>query len=249
MLSNITFEKFEGTTITEPMLSAAANLFSQHYGIWGPVAAEKMNGIVKPGTRVRMSSSRLRAQCLPSSNTQTTAHSIYVRAMDGTELAGNVFATRWTNEGRSMCWITQLVVHTKHRNAGIATQLLRQLREGEQDRGFGLLSSHPFAILAALRAFGRGPEEAENCLAMAREHARAIMASAPVEYVRTAKLRGSVFGSGEQNVVCCADTAFWVDHAEPLAALQAVRDKGVVWPFGDLPDACEFLVLVKGFWI
>lgn len=81
---------------------------------------------------------------------------------------------------------------------------------------------------------------------MVREHAQAIMAASPVNYVKTAKPKGSLFEEGDQGgVICCADTHFWVDHAEPLAALAAVRERGVEWPFGDLPEGCEFLVLVK----
>ena len=81
---------------------------------------------------------------------------------------------------------------------------------------------------------------------MAREHAQAIMAASPVNYVKSAKPKGSLFEKGrEDGVVCCADTAFWVDHAEPLAALAAVKERDVQWPFGELPEGCEYLVLVK----
>ncbi|EXJ95907.1 hypothetical protein A1O1_01032 [Capronia coronata CBS 617.96] len=126
-----------------------------------------------------------------------------------------------------------------------ATGLLLKLREGKNDRGFGILSSHPAAILAALRAFGRGIEEVD--LKMAREHARAIMDCSPVGYVKEAVLRGGLFMThGEDNVVCCAYTNFWVDHTEPLEVLQAVKARGIDWPFGDLPEGCEFLVMGKG---
>lgn len=120
-----------------------------------------------------------------------------------------------------------------------------KLREGENDRGFGLLSSHPFAILAALRAFGRGPEEVD--LSIAKTHAIQIMDSSPVEYVRTAKLHGALFEEdAKDGTISCADTEFFVDHTEPLEALAAVREKGISWPFGDLPEGHEFLVMVKG---
>lgn len=79
---------------------------------------------------------------------------------------------------------------------------------------------------------------------MAKEHGAGIMAASPVKYVRDAKLKGSIFGI-DDGTVCCADTNFWVDHAEPLAILAEVKNK-VTWPFGELPEGCEFLVLVKG---
>lgn len=107
-------------------------------------------------------------------------------------------------------------------------QLLLKLREDKNDRGFGLLSSHPAAILATLRAFGREIEEVD--LKMAREHARAIMDSSPVSYIKEAVLRGDLFEThGQDNIVCCAYTNFWVDHSEPLEVLQAVKARGTDW--------------------
>lgn len=41
------------------------------------------------------------------------------------------------------------------------------------------------------------------------------MASCPVNYIRTAELRGSLFDSEvTDGTVSCADTGFFVDHAE-----------------------------------
>ena len=120
------------------------------------------------------------------------------------------------------------------------------MRSGEKDHVFGILSSHPHAILAALRAFGRGIEEVD--LEIAQLHAQGIMNASPVEYVRSARLTSTLFGNGNGGVesgTCCANTDFWVDHAEPLTALQQVKDRGVQWPFGELPEGCECIVLVK----
>jgi hypothetical protein len=45
--------------------------------------------------------------------------------------------------------------------------------------------------------------------------------------------------------VSCANTQFWVDHEKPLDALKMIKKKGIVWPFGELLEGNEFLVLVK----
>ncbi len=42
-------EKFTGDEITEDMLVSAAELFSLNYGVWGPLAAEKMGKFAKQG--------------------------------------------------------------------------------------------------------------------------------------------------------------------------------------------------------
>jgi len=239
-LPPVVFENVAAGDMSEAMLVEAANLFSNSYGVWGPNAEKNIGPFAKQGRRVRMSPDRLRQQVLPAN-----ANNFHARATCGGELAGHVFATRWNYEGREICWITQLCIDPKYRRHRLATGLLLKLREGKNDRGFGILSSHPAAILAALRAFGRGIEEVD--LKMAREHARAIMDCSPVGYVKEAVLRGGLFKThGEDNVVCCAYTNFWVDHTEPLEVLQAVKARGIDWPFGDLPEGCEFLVMVEG---
>jgi hypothetical protein len=43
-----TIEKFEGDRITDELIAAAAKFFTDNYGIWGAMAAEKMG--VKEGT-------------------------------------------------------------------------------------------------------------------------------------------------------------------------------------------------------
>ena len=82
---------------------------------------------------------------------------------------------------------------------------------------------------------------------MTREHARSIMSCCPVGYIREAKCKGSLFEDGQTNsgVVSCANTGFYVDHTEPLEALEIIKREGISWPLGTLPDGCEFLIFVK----
>ncbi|KAF2183688.1 hypothetical protein K469DRAFT_727945 [Zopfia rhizophila CBS 207.26] len=216
------------------MLEEAARLFSENYGVWGPLAEEKLGAFAKKGKRVRMGVNMLKSQCLPP-----CMRNVYVYIKIEGQLAGNVFASRWNYDGRNFCWISQLVVSSTFRKQGLATKLLLHLREGESDRGFGLLSSHPAAISAALRAFGRGLDNVD--LEMTKKYARDILQSAPISYVKNAILRGSLFEEGVENgTVSSAYTNFWVDHQEPLDALAVIREQGINWPFGD-----EYLVVVK----
>ena len=189
-----------------------------------------------------MSPEKLEEKILPPGT-----DNIYIRMQINNELVGNVFGARWIYKGQSMIWVTQLCVSSKHRNQGIAKKLLGVLRQKDHS-GVGILSSHPFAILAVLRVFGRGLEGIDEDLKMTKWHARAVMDTCPVGYVREAQLRGVLFegeGEGGNGTVSCADTQFWVDHEEPLQALKVIEEKGVVWPLGELPHGHEFLVLVK----
>jgi hypothetical protein len=193
----------------------------------------------KLGSRVRISPTRPKNDILPPN-----AKSTYIRLLVDDELAGNVFGTRWVSPGGNVVlWVTQLCVSSKRRNSRIATRLLQELRQKE-DTYVGILSSQPFALSAVLRVFGNGLENTD--LETTRKCAKDVMESCPVRYVREAKIRGSLCKNDmEDGSISCADTQFWVDHMEPLEALALIKEKRIIWPFGELPEGHEFLLLVK----
>jgi GNAT superfamily N-acetyltransferase len=95
-----------------------------------------------------MSEKRLRAECLPSD-----AECSYVRATVDGCLAGHAFACRWKFNEKTVCWISQLVVHRQYRESGLAGSLLNELKQDDDDI-YGIVSSHAAACLAAANAFG-----------------------------------------------------------------------------------------------
>lgn len=201
-----------------------------------------------------MGKERLRAQCVP-----VDASSSYVRVIVDGHLAGNVFACRWKHDNKTICWISQLVVHREYRERGLAAGLLNEVRE-EQDSVYGLMSSHAAACIAAARAFGSKctlwiyPEHSKVTsvgtisavqLDFIRDHAEGMMRTSPVNYVRDARLRGSLFKEDEvEGMISSVDTRFFVDHTEPLEALASAREY-IDWPLGDLHDGHEFLLIVE----
>lgn len=227
------FEKYNEGDVTETILEEAATLFSDNYGVWG----EKAGPVAEAGSRVRLSKGRLRKQCLPD-NTRCS----YVRVTVDGHLAGNVFACYWTAHGKPVCWITQLVVDRNYRERGLAKGLLNQLKQSEISM-YGLMSSHPAACLAAAKAFGDSLSTVR--LNTIGKYAQEIMETSPIQYVKDAKLRGSIFNSSDTSgLVSCVDSGFFVDHAEPLDALGWVREN-MDWPLGDLLDGHEFLLIVE----
>lgn len=95
-----------------------------------------------------MNADRLRAQCLPEG-----ARTTYVMATVDGVLAGNAFACRWEYAGYQVCWITQLVIHSEYRERRLATTLLSNLIDSNDD-AFGIISSHPAACKALAKAVG-----------------------------------------------------------------------------------------------
>ena len=100
---------------------------------------------------MKLSACRLRQQYLP--NATATVASYYTMVTVDGNLAGNAFACRWKWNDKTVCWVTQLVVHKDCRDNGLASDLLRTLREPTDDI-YGIMSSHPAACLAAAKSFG-----------------------------------------------------------------------------------------------
>ena len=49
MSSNFTFKRVPASEVTDAMLADTAALFSSTYGVWGPLASQKMGKFAKPG--------------------------------------------------------------------------------------------------------------------------------------------------------------------------------------------------------
>lgn len=207
-----------------------------------------------------MSARRLRKEYLPDG-----ARSSFVSVHVDNNLTGHAFACRWTYYGRQVCWVTQLVVHRDFRQRRLATRLLEKLRKRD-DEIFGIMSSHPAALMAISKACGgKYPSVAHligiqltSMTAFSFPHARLdfmqacaseVMAGSPIAYVQTAKLCGSLFQpddtvTGSSSLVSGVDTNFFVNHEEPLDALAWLQDQGL-WQLGRLPDGVEFLLIFE----
>lgn len=69
------------------------------------------------------------------------------------------------------------------------------------------------------------------------------MKDSPIDYVATAVVAGSLFREDSTGLISGVDTNFFVDHEEPLHALNHVKSFRH-WPLGDLPDGHEFLLVL-----
>ena len=78
-----------------------------------------------------------------------------------------------------------------------------------------------------------------------RDNAEAIARESPVNYIKDAQLRGSLFDPNDASgAISSVDTSFFVDHTESLEALKWVRG-GLDWPLGELLDGHEFLLVLE----
>ena len=78
-----------------------------------------------------------------------------------------------------------------------------------------------------------------------RDHSQAILEASPVEYLKSATACGSLFDHDvTDGTTSSVNTGFFVDHTEPLEALEDIRMQ-VDWPLGDLLDGHEFLLVLE----
>ncbi|KAL5933763.1 hypothetical protein ACKVV1_000023 [Pyricularia oryzae] len=227
---SILLTKFTRQQVTGPVLKGATQLYNSNYGKWDKISGFEGN--------VKLSARKLKEDFLPE-NADVVYHNVTV---DGI-LAGHVFACRWKFNNKQVCWVTQLVVSRDHRNMGLASSLLRSLRTDVDDL-YGIMSSHPAAVTATAKAFGSHIEKIS--LRLIKEDGDAIMKASPVAYIKEATLCGSLINADDQSgLVLGVNTSFYVDHTEPLEALKTVREDWA-WPFGDLPDGHEYLLILEG---
>ncbi|KAF1831089.1 hypothetical protein BDW02DRAFT_601122 [Decorospora gaudefroyi] len=243
-----------GALVTRLQIATCAHHFSSYYGVWrGETAGAAC------GRRVRMGSARLRAQCLPEGG-----KNVLVTAMTGSgEQVGHCFVSQWMGgEKERVWWITQLVVVDGYRNQRRATRMLHALtlhydvgKKAELKDLVGVLSSHPYAICAVLRVFGRGIEALPSKLDWERDGKEythvplpsaecfSLMTAAPFEYVREAKI---------QPESMTADTKFFIDHTAAEDALERIvhsMNRQIrepwEWLFGELAPGCEYLCVLE----
>ncbi|KAG1789109.1 hypothetical protein EV424DRAFT_1624709 [Suillus variegatus] len=228
-----------GSEVSDDTLKLCANLFSSNYGIWGDQAAI-ISKFTVAGKNVKMTGARLRSQCLshPESSVLLTCY-IQVDPLESErpQLYGHAFAT--------VGWVTQLVVDAAVRQRYIATHLLQTLKCHALFSCVnivGLVSSHPAACNALTKYASANIKDVE--LDFIREHAKGILASSPISYLKACSIEGFALfqDSCDSDAISSVFTKFYVDHTEPLAVLEQYKKKGQ-WCLGELLDGHEFLAI------
>ena len=82
-------------------------------------------------------------------------------------------------------------------------------------------------------------------LSFCRENAKLIIEASPIDYIRGMQLHGSLFEKDcTSGAISSLYTEFYVDHEEPLAALQIFSEASRKWPLGKLLEGHEFLIIL-----
>jgi hypothetical protein len=233
--------------ITDRILEKCSTLFNNNYGIWSNDASLHSNNVLQAGSRVKLGIKRLRELMLFNDRCFLVVAERRSLNDDQLELIGHTFCTyaKYDRLNGNAVWITQLVVSSSHQGRGIAGTLLSMAKNNVEDVVvIGLVSSHPYAVMALSNASNRIPIQ----LKFIADHAKDVIQACNIPYLSHTQVVGSIFDKQflsavdiNQQPVSLVKTDFFVDHKEILVILKDIHKQ---WTLGPLLDGHEFLVVL-----
>jgi len=209
-----------GSLVQPPLLAEMAELYSNHYGIWGERSSRN------PGGRIRLSASRIGELLAPKDSR------IALATFDGA-LVGYAIAiqTRVPKYG-VVSWVTQLVVHAEHRRNDVGKTLLFSIWNFSSHFGWGLITANPYAVRALEKATRRRSVPSR----IAKNQKKLLrVALGNVPYVNSETERQITAEASRLN------TTFFLDHSELPAMLKSVISDSKPWLLGPLEEGWEWL--------
>jgi hypothetical protein len=245
--SPISYTCIEYSIVTDRLLEKCSTLFNNNYGIWSNDAPLHSNNVLQAGSRAKLGVKRLRELMLFNNRcflVTAEARSLY---NDQFELIGHAFCTyaKYDRLNGNAVWITQLVVSSSYRNRGVAGTILSMAKNNVEDVVVvGLVSSHPYAVMALSNACNRAPID----LKFIANHAKDVIQVCNIPYLSHTQVVGSIFDNQHllavdinQQSVSLVKTDFFVDHKEILMILKGIQES---WILGPILDGHEFLVVL-----
>lgn len=204
--------------VSPDLVNEMAELYSEHYGLWGPRGR-------KPGGKIKLSPERIRGWLSPQSRLAwATAFG---------QLIGYAIVAQVKLPGYGVVsWVTQLVVHEEHRQSDVGKTLLFTAWHFTDHFAWGLTTANPYAVRALEKATRR------RCSPVhIRNHRNVLMKLGPqvVPYISTAT--ETKIGSAESRI----NTRFFLDHASLSERLRNATGEGKPWLLGGLDEGWEWL--------
>jgi SAM-dependent methyltransferase/GNAT superfamily N-acetyltransferase len=208
-----------GSLVDSRLLDDLAELYSSHYGVWGMQAQA-------PFRQIRLSAKRIADWLRP--NEARLAYAL----LNGTVVGYAIASQSHVADMGVVSWVTQLVVHSEHRNRDVGKRLLFSIWEFSDHYAWGLVTANPYAVRALEKATRRRCDPKR----IARNHRGLLkLAFTQVPYIN----------AGTECIVDMTtariNTEFFIDHTELPGMLKDVTSPEVVWTLGDIPEGWEWL--------
>lgn len=195
------------------------DLYSNHYGVWGAKANAKL-----VGKHVQLSDKLFR-NWLANEH----AHIYYARRLEKMIGYAVVLQIEVPDYG-VVTWVTQLVVHQKFRNKGIAKQILLSVWGFTDHNIWGIVTANPYAI-RALEKVTRRRVVPDRILK--EENLLKKFAYTNISYID----EGTEFELNPSTSK--VNTQFFVDHSEVPKQIEDVANSAP-WLLGDIEEGWEW---------
>ena len=196
------------------------DLYSHHYGIWGTKARHNL-----AGKHVRLSDSLFRHWI-----SNRNAYIYFAR--DSEKLIGYAVILQMDVPSYGVVtWVTQLVVHQKYRNQGVAKQILLSVWGFSDHKVWGIVTANPYAI--------RALEKVTRCRVVPSR----IMQDEKILREFSYKNISYIDESTEleiNNHTSRVNTKFFVDHSEVPHQIKDVTTQTTAWLLGELEEGWEW---------
>jgi 2-polyprenyl-3-methyl-5-hydroxy-6-metoxy-1,4-benzoquinol methylase/GNAT superfamily N-acetyltransferase len=211
------FEWLAGDQVSADMLAKFADLYSQHYGVWGPEG-------VRPGERIRLTPERVKEWL------GDKTHIVWATALG--ELVGYAITVQSAIENiGDIAWVTQLVVHEEHRDRDVGKRLLFTAWKFTDFFAWGLLSANPYAVRALEKATRR------RCIPKRVRQNVNELKKFGAEFIHYVCADSRIVLEDEEARI---DSGFFIDHSQLPRMLKSVQRDGNHWTLGELPPGWEW---------
>jgi 2-polyprenyl-3-methyl-5-hydroxy-6-metoxy-1,4-benzoquinol methylase/GNAT superfamily N-acetyltransferase len=211
------FHWAHGPLLNSGVVSEMSELYSNHYGTWGP-------GGYRPGQPIRLPSDQIRRWLV--------ADSLVVWAEAFGKMIGYAIAIHAPLAGHGpVAWITQLVVHRDHRQVDVGKRLLFTIWKFTDYFAWGILSANPYAVRALEKATRRRCQPA-----LIARHANALLALGRKHIHYLEPPRELVVNPQEARI----NTSFHLDHSGLTEMILRATDQNKPWTLGNLSEGWEW---------
>lgn len=221
-MNKIKYQWSIGRMCNDAIVNECSLLYSNNYGLWSDNNSCNLNG------QVKLSSQRIRKMLF-----KDDTDLYYAVDSDNNKIVGYAIALRKNIKNYGIVsWVTQLVVHEKYRNKGIAKNLLFSIWGLSNDYAWGIITSNPYAV----RALEKATRRRSVPIRIKRNIKKIIsIGNDNIDYIN--KDIEVVVDESNSKV----NTKFFVSHARLAEKMLNVISDETPWLLGDLEEGWEWI--------
>ncbi len=222
--NGLQFSWISGKQLPDALLEECSALYANHYGVYGEGVSIKG---VKPGDRIKMKPRRMRELLTVDGAAAGLVH------LEGKLVAYAFLVVGQIDGEGDVSWVTQLVVHTEHRNQKVATRLLHAAWGLSDQFAWGLATANPYAVRALEAATRRSCDPA---IIIQHLEQLKLFTSKRINYFKDVQF----YVETRQSVV---DTRFFASHSTIADKMERLRMNENTWPLGALRSGMEWFAV------